>query len=205
MILDELLPEVAEARQTEGDVFPLFLNRWSPRSFTADAVPEEDLLACIRAAHWAPSSYNEQPWRFIYAVSEKDRDSFVQCLIPFNRLWAEKASVLVALCAKERFSHEDSPNGHCAFDCGAAWAIFALEATRRGYSAHAMAGFDPKKAHDTLKVPDGYRVVCFIALGKRGPKEALPERMRQGETPSGRKRLAEVAFEGAFPQSPYFK
>jgi nitroreductase len=202
---EKYLPEVDETRHTEGDVYPLFLNRWSPRSFSEEPVSEEDLQSCFRAARWAPSCFNEQPWRFVYAVDEKDREAFVHCLIPFNRLWAAKAPVLIALCAKERFSHEDTPNAHCAFDCGAAWTMFALEATRLGLATHAMAGFDMKEAHDTLMVPDGYRPVCFIALGKRGPKENLPGRMQKGETPSGRKRLAEITFEGAFPQSPYFK
>ena len=60
-----LEPEVAENRQAARQILPLILNRWSPRSFTEEPVSEEDLMACLEAARWAPSSNNEQPWRFL--------------------------------------------------------------------------------------------------------------------------------------------
>ena len=44
-----------------------FINRWSPRAFTAEPISEETLLSFLEAARWAPSAYNSQPWRFLYA------------------------------------------------------------------------------------------------------------------------------------------
>lgn len=200
--MDELIldPEVAEHRKTAREVLPLFLNRWSPRSYAGDPVREEDLMACLEAARWAPSSYNEQPWRFLYAAKPEDLARFTSCLVEFNRAWAAKAPVLLAVCAKRAFSHDGSANRNHAFDAGAAWVLFALEARRRGLYAHAMAGYDDEKARQLLRVPEGYEILAFVALGHRGPKEALPERMQKGETPNGRRPVQEFAFEGLFPE-----
>src|SRR5690606_33081727 len=57
----------ANSRQSEYPIDPLFLERWSPRAFTGEAMPADDLLTILDAAHWAPSASNFQPWRFIYA------------------------------------------------------------------------------------------------------------------------------------------
>lgn len=195
-------PEVAEHRTAAHGVLPLFVNRWSPRSYAGEPVSEEDLMACLEAARWAPSSNNEQPWRFLYAVKPEDLVRFASCLVEFNQIWAGKAPVLLAVCAKRAFSRDGGENPNRAFDAGAAWVCFALEARRRGLYAHAMGGYDGDRARQVLRVPEGYEVLAFVALGHRGPKDALPERMQKSEAPNGRQPVGEFAFEGTFPFSP---
>ena len=53
-------------------VHELIKKRWSPRAFSSKSVSEQDLLSLFEAARWAPSSYNEQPWRFIVASQSDD-------------------------------------------------------------------------------------------------------------------------------------
>jgi nitroreductase len=48
-------------------VEPLILERWSPRAFDGSAIPDADLETIFDAARWAPSAFNAQPWRFLYA------------------------------------------------------------------------------------------------------------------------------------------
>ncbi len=194
-----LTSEAGENRRSSHSIMPLFLNRWSPRAFAAEPVREEDLMACFEAARWAPSSYNEQPWRFVFARTRDDLQVFRSCLVEFNRLWADKAPVLVAVCAKRRFTASREDNFHAGFDTGAAWALLALEATRRGLSAHGMAGFDRARAREALKVPDDCEIMCFVALGHRGDKGTLPERMRKMEVPNQRKPLNSLVYEASFP------
>jgi nitroreductase len=62
-----LNPEIKERRIPTQKINPLFVNRWSPRCMTGEELSDEDLMALFEAARWAPSSYNNQPWRFIYA------------------------------------------------------------------------------------------------------------------------------------------
>ena len=55
----------ANGRQSDYPIDPLFLERWSPRAFTAESIAQTDLLTMIEAARWAASSYNSQPWRVL--------------------------------------------------------------------------------------------------------------------------------------------
>ena len=52
--------------------------RWSPRAFTGDPIPDETLLTMFEAARWAPSCFNLQPWRFLYA--KKDGEHWLKFL-----------------------------------------------------------------------------------------------------------------------------
>ena len=60
------MPEpIANTRQPDHPIDPMFLERWSPRAFSGEDIPVETLMTLFEAARWAPSSYNSQPWRFI--------------------------------------------------------------------------------------------------------------------------------------------
>jgi hypothetical protein len=67
------MPTSANGRTAEYDVDPLFLERWSPRAFTGEAMPDGELMTLFDAARWAPSAFNGQPWRFVYAHRETGR------------------------------------------------------------------------------------------------------------------------------------
>ena len=43
-------------RTAEHPIDPLFLERWSPRAFTAEPMPHETLMTMLEAARWAASS-----------------------------------------------------------------------------------------------------------------------------------------------------
>ena len=91
------------------------------------------------------------------------------------------------------------PSHSHSHDAGAGWAYFALQATKMGYQAHGMVGFDMDRAFAELHVPIGYRVEQMICVGRRGDPAQLPEPVRARELPNNRRPLAESAFEGTFP------
>ena len=190
-------------RQSEYNVDPIFLDRWSPRAFDGSTMPKEDLLTILDAAHWAPSAFNYQPWRFIYALKgTPEFDKFLDILIEFNQGWAKNAAALVfifsdTLSRPADGSEPKSYRSH-SFDAGAAWGLLSVQAMKSGYFAHAMTGFDFDRAVSELGAPDGFHINAAVAIGKLGDKAALPEGLRSKETPNGRKALAEVAFEGRF-------
>ena len=88
----------------------MFINRWSPRAFLPDPVPEEDIITMFEAARWSPSCFNEQPWRFVYAHRPDDLESFRAVLTESNQVWANKAPLLILVFSKNSFSHNDKPN-----------------------------------------------------------------------------------------------
>ncbi|HEX8469381.1 MAG TPA: nitroreductase family protein [Allosphingosinicella sp.] len=191
-------------RQPDHPVDPLFLDRWSPRAFDGSEMPEADLLTLFEAARWAPSAFNSQPWRFLYARrGEADWERFLDLLIPFNRSWAQSASALVYILSDTLpftdKSGEPATSHTHSYDSGAAWACFALQATRMGYQAHGMSGVDFERAQTELRVPERYRIEAAAAVGRIGDPATLPEKLRARETPSGRKAVEEFAFKGGWP------
>lgn len=189
-------------RRSEHPVEQLFLTRWSRRSFTGAAVPDADLHTIFEAARWAPSSTNSQPWRFLYAkTGTANFQTFLDVLMPMNQKWAHKASVLICAISyikMDRFGEIVVSESH-AFDTGAAWENLALQAHAMGYNTRSMGGFFRDKAMAALKVPEDYVIQAFIALGKPGRVEDLPQDYQAREVPTSRKKVEEFAFEGVFP------
>lgn len=197
--MDEIL-KTAPYRRPEYPVDPLFPNRWSPRAMSGAHVSREALMTLFEAAHWAPSSGNNQPWRFIYALRGGDAwPRFHAMLTPKNRIWCANAGVLIVMASKNTFDHNGKPSITHSFDTGSAWMSLALQAGMLGLVAHGMEGFDYGAAVEAVGLPDGYSVEAMCAIGHPGSPEALPEDLRAREKPSGRKVVAEVAFEGRFP------
>jgi nitroreductase len=194
----------ANSRTTEYPVDATFLERWSPRAFSAEPMPEADLLTMIEAGHWAASSYNSQPWRFIYARRDTaDWPRLFGLLNPFNQDWVQRASALVIVASNSLMlppgKDKPVPSHSHSFDTGMATAQFVLQGMKLGYYSHGMVGFDMERAFSELNLPQGHRVEAAFAVGRMGDKAVLPEALRAREQPSPRKPLAEVAIAGAFP------
>lgn len=192
-------------RKPDHAIDPLFLERWSPRAFDGSVLPDEDLVAMFEAARWAPSAFNSQPWRFLYARrGDEHWDRFLSLLIPWNQSWAHSASVLIYILS-DSLPFTDKETGAPAtshthsFDAGAAWACLALQATRMGYHAHGMSGIQMDLARASLEVPDRYRIEAACVVGRIGNPATLDEKLRARETPSGRKPQSDFAFHGNFP------
>jgi nitroreductase len=190
-------------RIAENSVEPLFLDRWSPRAFDESAISSADLATIFDAARWAPSAFNFQPWRFLFARRDgTDWQAFLDLLLPFNAAWAGRASALVFILSDTLIqapaATEPSPSHSHSFDTGAAWALLALQATRLGYHAHGMTGVDFPRARAELGVPDRFRIEAAAVIGRLADKSILPEALQAREVPSGRKPVGEFAFEGRF-------
>lgn len=196
----ELSPEIQEARQPDAPVDAALLERWSPRAFSTRPVEPEKLDAIFEAARWAASSYNEQPWRFLLARSEADRQKFVGFLLPANQVWAKDAPVLIVVAAKKTFSHNGKPNKTYQFCSGAATAYLTLACTQHGLIAHGMAGFDADMARATLGVPTDFDLLAVFAIGYHGDKSLLPPDVAKNEVPSGRRPAKDSVMEGHFTQ-----
>ncbi|HMG47707.1 MAG TPA: nitroreductase family protein [Allosphingosinicella sp.] len=191
-------------RRPDHPIDPLFLERWSPRAFDGSEIPDEDLLTMFEAARWAPSAFNSQPWRFLYAKNgEENWARFLSLLIPWNQSWAHSASVLVYILS-DSLPFTDKETGAPAgshthsFDAGAAWVSLALQATRMGYHAHGMSGVQYELARADLRIPERYRLEAACVIGRIGDPAQLDDKLRARETPSDRKPLADFVFRGDF-------
>ena len=189
---------IHDFRKPEHKVDELFLNRWSPRAMSGEEIDEATLFSLFEAAKWAPSSNNNQPWRFIYGRrNTKNWITFFNLLAEGNQEWAKNAAVLIVVISKTTFDSGKRARTH-SYDAGAAWENFALQGSLMGLVVHGMQGFDYDKAKDVLQIPDGYQVEAMIAVGKKGKKETLSDYLQEREVPSIRKNLPKIVMEGSF-------
>jgi nitroreductase len=189
-------------RQSQYDINPLLLHRWSPRAMSGEEISDTELMRLFEAARWAPSSYNGQPWRFIYAKRNSEPwDKLFSLMVDFNKSWAKNAAVLVVVISRKNFEHDEKPSVTHQFDAGAAWENLALQGETQGLVTHGMQGFDYEKARRDLSIPDTFDVLAMVAIGKPAPKEILPTEVQQREQASDRKPLAEIIMEGQFKET----
>ncbi|GIQ68238.1 nitroreductase family protein [Xylanibacillus composti] len=195
------LKQIKQMRNPDYPILPLFLERWSPRSFEIREIPEDVLYSLFEAARWAPSASNLQPWQFIIARTSEDRERFLSFILEGNTRWCKQASAF-ALLVSNKLKPDGGDNRNNAFDAGTCWGYLALEAANQGLAAHAMAGFNAEKARETLAIPEQYELHCVIAIGYRASADQLPDDLREREVPSGRRPLEETLHEGRFGAKP---
>jgi nitroreductase len=168
--------------------------RWSPRAFSLEKIPEEDIQAIIEAACYAPSCFNEQPWRFLIASEESELNMMRDLLTEKNQRWAKKAPVLILVIAHRYFAYNGKENRWHQFDSGTAWGYLSLEAQKRGLITHGMGGFKNQKTRDSLNISEEYEIIAVIAIGKLGNKDELEEEFKKEEYPSTRRPIKETAW-----------
>lgn len=193
------LPDPLAHRSADHPIEPIFLRRWSPRAMSGAPVAQGDLDRLLEAARWAPSTFNEQEWRFRFAHRDTAQwPTFLSLLVPANQAWCDRAGVLVVVGAQTVFHRNGKPNPVHEFDAGAAFQNLCLQGAAMGLVVHGMAGFDRERARQELRVPAVVAVLAMIAIGHPGAVADLPAELREREVPSGRRPIAEFAGEGPF-------
>ncbi len=186
-------------RKPDHPIEPLFLRRWSPRAMSGGPISDAEMLTLFEAARWAPSTFNEQEWRFLYARRDTPQwATFLDLLVEGNRAWCRQAAMLAVTLAHKVFARNGKPNPVHLFDCGNAFENLALQGAAMGLVVHGMQGFDVGRARSVLGVPEDYAVVMMFAVGRPGDPAQLPEPLREREKPSGRRPVTESICEGPF-------
>jgi nitroreductase len=182
---------------TTYPIEPVIARRWSPRAFEDRPVEPDKLKRLFEAARWAPSSNNEQPWRFLAATrdNQSDYDKLFSCLSAGNTKWVFRAPVLMLSVASLFFEDDGKPNRHALHDTGMAVENLVLQATALGLQAHQMAGYDVDKARRECQIPSGFEPVAMIAVGYPGDPATLPDYLREREVkPRERQPIGNFVF-----------
>ncbi len=185
-----------QAERTKLD--ELFEKRWSPRAFSDEVIAQSVLYDIFDAARQAPSSYNEQPWRFIIGrkMEGNTYNKIYGTLEEFNQRWSDTVPVLILACAKLNFEHNGKPNPHHKYDLGQFMAYLSLKAVENNIYVHQMAGFDEESARSALKIPEGFVPCTVFAMGYEGDASILGEELKQQEEDdSNRKSVESICFD----------
>jgi len=180
---------------TSVEIHDLIAERRSPRSLDATAtIEDQDLLAMLEAARWAPSSNNLQPWKFIAGKrGDEIFETLLNCLVPFNQSWSSRASLFIAVGGTPtQADGKEIPT--FMYDCGLSVSQLTIEAHHRGYVVHQMGGFDREKAAPLF---EGAVPIVIMAIGKQAPAEQLEGPAYDREVaPRSRKNLSEIVLKG---------
>jgi nitroreductase len=189
----------SETRKADFPIESLLIDRWSPRAMSGEEISNEELMRLFEAARWAPSSFNAQQWRALYAHRNGEHwSTFFELLVDANKVWAKNAAVLVLFIARKTFENNNEPSITHSYDAGAAWENFALQGSHQGLVVHGMEGFDYDRARKELHIPDEFQVAAMAAVGKPGSKESLPKKLQERERPNERRNVTGSIREGPF-------
>jgi nitroreductase len=188
---------------TRTPIHDLLAARWSGRAYDVNKpVTQEQVIALLEAARWAPSCFGDQPWRFVVWNRSEDAASWqraFECLVPGNQDWVKNAQVLLLVTADTLFNHNGKPNRWGQYDTGAAAENLCLQAEAMGMMAHQMGGFDADKARSEFGVPEQYIPMAMIAVGYPADPATFSDEVRERElAPRKRRELGELFFAGAW-------
>ncbi len=190
---------IKDYRKPDKKIEDLIWHRFSPRALSGEALNEEAVLTLLEAARFAPSAFNEQPWRFIYSLqNDKAWTDILDSLVDFNKSWAKKSGAFLIVLSKNNFSHNNKINHTAQLDTGAAWQNLALQARALGLVAHGMSGFDYDKIREKFSISDEFTVIAIIALGFPGDINNLESDLKEKEKPSDRHKTEKISSRDKF-------
>lgn len=187
---------------TSLNIHPIIKNRWSPRAFLDKPVGEDKLQRIFEAARWAPSSFNDQPWRFIVGIKGDDTwEKLYSCLVEFNQKWAVNAPVLL-LATGNKMSSKGGPNQVYQYDVGQSMAYITFQVEAEGLSAHQIGGFSKEKAVDLFGIPEDHIPIAMMTIGHQAPPDILePSFAEMEKEPRTRKSAGSLVFSGQFGEA----
>ncbi|HFE38804.1 MAG TPA: nitroreductase [Gammaproteobacteria bacterium] len=188
---------------TTVSIHEIISKRWSPRAFDASrAVADGDLYALLEAARWAPSCFNEQPWRYIVCVKSKEGERWqaaLDSLAEKNQLWAINAPVLIVAVAMNNFNHNGNPNPWATYDTGAANVSLSLQAAALGLVVHQMGGFSSDQIRTAFALPEDCTPLSVLAVGYQADADILDDDFKAMERRvRSRVPLTEIVYSGCW-------
>lgn len=171
-------------------VLDLIKERFSPYEFTDRSISQKDMNILFEAAGKAASAFNEQPWRFVYALKEDEEvfKNIHECLVEGNQGWTKDVAALVIAVVSKNYEKNGSKNTVRKHDLGLAVGNLSVQAQSMGIHLHQMAGIIPRNCVEKLNIPDGFEPITAIALGYYEGESGVKER----------KAVDEIAFKGTW-------
>ena len=194
--------ELDKEAKTDHEIISLLKARYSPRVFKDSILKDEHIAQLFEAVRWSASSFNIQPWRFIYGKKDSEAYSKIyDCLSDFNKKWAINAPLLILTAYKEK-NNDGKENFHALHDLGLGLGNMTMQAQSMGIALHHMAGVDWKKAQKVFNVPEGYHITTAIAVGYYGGElDDLSEELQEKEKAERkRKPIESFAFKNDWKQ-----
>jgi nitroreductase len=188
-----------EVGKLEPNIWDVFLKRRSVRNFRSDAIPESDIVRIVDAARMAPTSGNQQPWKFLVIRDRKVINQMMEACVagmmsgfnPANtsetkEQYADKlrkrysegyfsAPVFIVILTDNNSKYPDYNH----WDGPLAAGYLMLAARSLGYGTVFITDAIPDEiTTEVLKIPANYTRVCITPLGVPVEWPATPEKKK---------------------------
>jgi len=155
----------------------LIISRRSIRKYKPESVEKEKILSVIKAAMYAPSAVNCQPWHFI-VIDDRSVMKNIMAFHPSSKM-LETASHAILVCGDENLQHDKN---YWLADCGAATENLLLAAHSIGLGA-CWIGIFPRENRmkfisALMKLPPHIKPFALISLGYGDEKKDAPDRFK---------------------------
>ena len=167
-------------KATELNIWDIFQNRRSVRKYKQDAIPQEHIIKIIDAARMAPTSGNQQPWKFIVVQDkikinelkdacikeavEKNKNadsSFIERVTGiFNNYLSAPVYIVILTDNNSKYpdyNHWDGP-------LAAGYLLLAARALGYG-TVFITDAISERVTKEVLHIPDNYTRVCITPVG----------------------------------------
>ncbi len=164
------------------DVKETIEKRRSYRSLDSVEITDELIEDLANSAKLAPSCFNNQPWNYVFVHDKKKLEEVFETLSSGND-WATNASLVIGVFAKKEDDCNVKGREYYLFDTGLATSMLMLRARELGLVAHAIAGYSESKAKEVMAIPDDYRLITLVIVGKHSDeiKDILSEKQAKDE------------------------
>ena len=151
--------------------------RRSIRRYSEKKIVKEMVDKILRAAMYAPSAVNKQPWHFIVFEDKETFKSIIEVHKSASMLLEAQKAILI--CYDEKLQHDE---GYGIIDCSAATQNMLLAAHTLGLGA-CWIGICPRKNRmDALKsifkLPASVIPFAVISLGYPAESKSAGERFK---------------------------
>ncbi len=138
------------------------LTRRSIRHYLPKEVEREKIEAALKAAHWAPSGKNNQPWRFVVVTDEETRHALAELTVS-GRIIRE-APVAIGVFMDQEVSYHREKDIQAV---GAAIENLLLALHCQGLGAVWLGEIlkNRQRVEDLLQVPKSWEFMALISAG----------------------------------------
>ena len=151
------------------------LTRRSIRKYTTETVSPEDIELLLKAASYAPSANNYQPWHFI-VITEREILNKLSEVHPYGKM-LKNAPLAILVCGD---SNVQEMIGYQAVDCSAATENLLLAAHAIGLGGVWLGVYPREQRMKDIKelfhLPEHINPINLVSIGHPNEKKDVPER-----------------------------
>jgi nitroreductase len=199
------------------DVFEAIETRRAIKKFNSTyKMSADDVQKLMNHAILAPTSYNQQNWRFVYVTNQdvkekisiaargqpQPRDGSLVIVLCGDmaawkteplRYWknhpVEKQEMVKAALERKYGGNLQNQRDEAVRSCGMAAQTIMLSARQMGLDSCPMVGFEYDELSELINLPENHLIVMMVVVGKRAEDAGVR---------GGQLSLDKVAFENSF-------